>query len=165
MALINVDELEVEADVPTDRLTGLEPGSVVEIEIAGGGRHQAVVRALVPEEDPLTRTRRVRFVPILDGPTGLLAANQSVTVAVPIGHNRSVVSVHKDAVIHGEDGRYVYLVSKDALGRYQAEPRTVTLGATLGGRFEVISGLDEGDLVVIRGNERLFAFQRIRFDG
>ncbi len=165
VTLINVDKLEIEANVPTDRLAGLEPGSVVEIEIAGGGTYQAIVRALVPEEDALTRTRPVRFVPVLDGPTGLLAANQSVTVAVPMGHDEGIMTVHKDAVIHGEDGRYVYFVGKDSLGRPQAEPRTVVLGTTLGGRFEVISGLGDGDLVVIRGNERLYPFQKITFNG
>ena len=165
VTLINVDKLEIEANVPSNRLAGLVPGSTVEIEIAGGGTYQASVRALVPEEDALTRTRPVRFVPILDGVTGLLAANQSVTVAVPVGRDEGVVTVHKDAVIHGEDGRYVYLVTKDAAGQYQAEPRTVVLGTTLGGRFEVISGLRDGDLVVVRGNERLFPFQRIQFDG
>lgn len=165
VSLINVDKLEIEADVPTNRLAGLEPGSTVEIEIAGGGSYQAIVRAVVPEEDALTRTRPVRFVPIFDAATGLLAANQSVTVAVPVGRDQGVVTVHKDAVIHGEDGRYVYLVSQDSLGRAQAEPRTVVLGTTLDGRFEVISGLSDGDLVVVRGNERLFPFQRIQFDG
>jgi RND family efflux transporter MFP subunit len=165
VSLINVDRLEIEADVPANRLAGLEPGSVVEVTIAGGGTYQASVRALVPEEDALTRTRPVRFVPILNGATGLFAVNQSVTVAVPVGRDEGIVTVHKDAVIHGEDGRYVYFVGKDSLGRPQAEPRTVVLGTTLGGRFEVISGLNEGDLVVIRGNERLYPFQKITFDG
>jgi len=165
VTLINVDKLEIEANVPTDWLDGLEPGRIVEIEIAGGGSYQATVRALVPEEDALTRTRPVRFVPILDGATGLLAANQSVTVSVPVGRGEGIVTVHKDAVIHGKDGRYVYFVGKDSLGRPQVEHRTVVLGTTLGGRFEVISGLGDGDLVVIRGNERLYPFQKITFDG
>ena len=165
VTLINVDKLEIEANVPSNRLAGLEPGSMVEVIIAGGGIYQAAVRALVPEEDALTRTRPVRFVPILGDAVGGLAANQSVTVAVPVGRDEGIVTVHKDAVIHDEDRRYVYFVSKDSLGRPQAEPRTVVLGTTLGGRFEVISGLDDGDLVVIRGNERLYPFQKITFEG
>jgi RND family efflux transporter MFP subunit len=165
VALVNVNRLEIEADVPTERVGGLAPGLSVEFEVAGAGGYRAEVRAIVPEEDALTRTRPVRFVPDFGVDAGHFAANQSVTLILPVRQSDTVVTVHKDAVIHGEDGRYVYFVAKDSLGRPQAEPRPVVLGTTLGGRFEVISGLGDGDLVVIRGNERLYPFQKIGFDG
>ena len=43
----------------------------------------------------------------------------------------------------------------------QAQPRQVTIGQPVGDRFEVISGLAEGDVVLVRGNERLRAGQAI----
>jgi multidrug efflux pump subunit AcrA (membrane-fusion protein) len=46
----------------------------------------------------------------------------------------------------------------------QAQPRPVTVGASVGDRFEVIDGLAPGDLVVVRGNERLRPGQPIQFD-
>ena len=164
IGLINSGQFEVEADVPADRISGLEPGLTVEIEVEGAGTFRATVRAIVPEEDPLTRTRPVRFLPEFDDGIIPLAVNQSVTLILPVSLSETIVTVHKDAVIHGADEPYVYLVGSDSVGHAQAEPRTVVLGETLGGRFEVTSGLKVGDLVVIRGNERLYPFQRVEFD-
>ena len=36
-----------------------------------------------------------------------------------------------------------------------AQPRSIQLGVAIGDRYEVLSGLTSGDLVVVRGNERL----------
>ena len=46
-----------------------------------------------------------------------------------------------------------------------AEIRTVTLGNAVGSRFEVVEGLVEGDLAVVRGNERLQPNAKVRVDG
>ena len=37
----------------------------------------------------------------------------------------------------------------------KAELRPVTLGQSAGSRLEVLSGLSDGEMVVVRGNERL----------
>ena len=44
-----------------------------------------------------------------------------------------------------------------------AEHGAVELGGAVGDRFEVISGLAEGDRVVVRGNERLAPGQAVSF--
>ncbi len=146
--------LEVEADVPSNRLLGLSAGTVVEVTLDDGTEFQAAVRAIIPNENPLTRTRAVRFVPDFgpDGPAAAapLANEQSVTVQVPVGAPRSIVSVHKDAIIKRPNDTVVFVVS-DGL----AQPRSIVLGEAVGSRYEVLDGLREGDLVVVRGNERL----------
>ena len=43
-----------------------------------------------------------------------------------------------------------------------AQMRSVVLGEALGSRFEVMSGLKEGEVVVIRGNERLQPGTKVR---
>jgi len=47
----------------------------------------------------------------------------------------------------------------------KAVPRTVEIGAALNNSFEVLSGLQEGDAVVVRGNERLRPGQEIAPSG
>lgn len=142
--------LEVEADVPSSRLSGLHPGREVVVVLDNGTRYPAVVRAIVPAENPLSRTRPVRLIPDFRGSTNPLAAEQSVTVEVPVGEQRDIVTVHKDAVIQGPNGALVFVVAGD-----EAERRSVTLGEAVGSRFEVLSGLEAGEKVVVRGNERL----------
>jgi len=105
---------------------------------------------MLPTENPLTRTRTVRFVPSF-GPTERpLAHDQSVTLQIPIGAASEVLSVHKDAIIKQGARDMVYVVVDGA-----AQPRPVELGAAVGSRFEVLGGLQDGDRVVVRGNERL----------
>ncbi len=150
VTIVDDTALEVEAAVPTTRVSGLAPGVRVQISLDDGTSHEAVVRALVPLEDSLTRTRIVRFEPEFGETSKALAGNQSVTVMVPIGEARMVVTVHKDAVLPSPSGRLVYVVVDG-----MAEPRQIEIGESVGNRFEVLEGLSPGDLVVVRGNERL----------
>ncbi len=158
--LVADGSLEIEADVPFPRLSSLAPGTRVDIALDDGSHHEAVVRALVPEENPLTRTRAVRFVASF-GPTRQpLAAGQSVMVQVPVGAPRRVLSVHKDAIIKRGEVASVFVAKDDT-----AEERTISLGEAVGSRYEVLNGLEEGELVVVRGNERLRTGDRLRIDG
>ncbi len=159
LRLIGDRALEVEAEVPYKRLKGLPVGRAVDVTLDDGSRHKAKVRAVLPSENPLTRTRTVRFVPDFSATGSALAESQSVTVAVPIGAERQVLTVHKDAILKRPTGDLVYVVQDS-----KAVPRQVKLGAEVGGRIEVLSGLKEGDSVVIRGNERLAPGATVRVE-
>ncbi|WP_422365805.1 efflux RND transporter periplasmic adaptor subunit [Pelagibius sp.] len=152
--------LEVEADVPSNRLLGLTSGAAVEVVLDDGTLIGATVRAVIPDENPLTRTRAVRFIPRLSDVTTPLANEQSVTVMVPIGAPRQIVSVHKDAIIQRSDGAMVFVVSEG-----QAQSRPIVLGEPVGNRYEVLKGLIEGEKTVVRGNERLRPGASVRIDG
>lgn len=156
--MINDTELEVEAAVPSNRVAGMTPGTEVTFRLDDGSDHQATVRAALPDENSLTRTRTVRLTPTFAEMDKPLAENQSVVVFIPIGEARSVVTVHKDAVIAGPMGDSVFVVEEGA-----ANPRPVVLGEATGTRFAVLSGLAPGDLVVVRGNERLQPGQQVTF--
>ncbi|MEM7444410.1 MAG: efflux RND transporter periplasmic adaptor subunit [Pseudomonadota bacterium] len=162
VALINDSDLEIEVAVPFDRLGGLEPGVEIAVRLAERGgddadMRTAAVRAIVPVEDPLTRTRRVRMTPSFNEEEAGLAVNQSVTAMIPTGAERDVLTVHKDAVVNGPGGSMVFVVVDGT-----AQPRPITIGVAVGQRFEVTSGLAEGDEVVIRGNERLAPGQAVQ---
>jgi len=143
-------KLEIEADVPAAQIPALEAGVVINIALDDGTNHDAIVRTIVPEENPLTRTRQVRFTLDDEMSRRVLAVNQSVLVHLPLGHSREVVTVHKDAVINRGGQSFVYIATDG-----KADMRRIKTGAAVGGRFEVLSGLVPGELTVIRGNERL----------
>lgn len=159
LRIIADQSLEVEADVPFERLAGLIPGTELIIELDDGTSHTVRVRTVIPQENNLTRTRAVRFVPAFKETLTPLAANQSATVHIPTAAPRDVLSVHKDAVIKRGDQSIVYVVTNDA-----AELRSVVLGEAVSDRFEVLNGLQEGDLAVVRGNERLRPGQEVSLD-
>ncbi len=156
VTLVNAGCLEIEADVPQVRARALESGTSVAF---GADRQPATVRAVLPEENPLTRTRTVRFAP--DGELGSQAVSgQSVTLWLPVGGSRDVLTVHKDAVVRRRGQQTVFAVEDG-----KAVPRPVTVGEAIGSRFEVLDGLADGDVVVVRGNERLRPGQSIRVNG
>lgn len=157
VTLVNQDTLEIEAQVPTNRLGGLQPGAELQIALDDGTRHKAVVRAVVPEENPLTRTRAVRLTPILGDVLKQPALYQSVIVDVPIGGSGRVVTVHKDAVTRDEGRPLVFVING---GR--VERRDVVLGESVGQRFTVVTGLRAGERVVVRGNEQLSSGDAVR---
>ena len=160
ITLVDNRNLEIEADVPSERIGGLEPGAEVTCRMNGSYSVPAMVRALLPEENPLTRTRTVRFTPHFDGNERDLATNQTVTILVPAGPARRVVTVHKDAVLNRKGNSVVFVVNDG-----QAHLRKVLLGEPVGSRFEVLAGLAAGDLAVVRGNERLRPEQKVSIKG
>ena len=164
VTLVDDERLEVEADVPSDRLAGLFPGLEVTLELDGGSVHRATVRAIVPDENPLTRTRPVRFSPSFDTVAGLVrpAANQSVVVRVPVAGPGIAASVHKDAVV-SRGGQSLVYVAKGTPQAARAEVRPIRIGESVGSRFVVVDGVRAGELVVVRGNERINPGQAIRY--
>lgn len=161
VSLVNDEDMEIEADVPADRLAGLAPGRAVRTTLDSGRNVMAVVRSIIPTENALTRTRPVRFTTQIAGGLPLkFATDQSVTVLLPMGEPRDIVSVHKDAVIARGAGYIVYVVEAG-----KAQIRRVEIGVAAGPRLEVVSGLAPGDLAVVRGNERLRPGQDVTYKG
>ena len=150
VSLINDADIEVEAEVPSDRIGGLAPGAVVRFQLDDGTDHRATVRAVIPFENQRTRTRIVRFTPRFGATGKPFAINQTATVLVPVGKIREVVTVHKDAIVYRGDDRVVSIVR-----RGKAFPRQIKLGEAVGSRFVVLDGLKAGDEVVTHGNETL----------
>ena len=154
--LLDTDAFEVQANVPSRYTAFLTAGQVVAASTETGAELMLELRAVLPVEDPSTRTRAVLFsVTELSAVTDA-AVGQSLTVEIPVGAARDVLSVPKDALVQGQGGWTVFVAADD-----QAQPRPVTLGVPLGDRYEVVSGLQPGDLVVVRGNERLRPGQAI----
>lgn len=154
--LISEQQLEAEADIPYNYLGGLYVGNQVEMRLDNGSSHTATVRAVLPEQDLATRTQRVRFVVRFADEAGSLAAKQSISVLIPLSGERDIVSVHKDAVIRRGQDNIVFVVTDET-----ANSRIIRLGESSGGRIEVLDGLKPGDLVVVRGNERLQPNQKV----
>ena len=160
--LIDDQNLEIEASVPAKRIDGLKPGTAISFSMETESTLDqtglsATVRAVVPDEDTLTRTRTVRFNTSFDASKRNLAINQSVILAIPAGEASNVITVHKDAVINRKGKNIVFIVEDGA-----ANIRPLKLGEAIGPRFVVLNGLKAGDTVVVRGNERLLPGQKVK---
>lgn len=154
--LIADRDLEIEADIPFQQLTGLTPDRSLRFTLEDGTVHDAYLRSILPDENPLTRTRIVRFSPHFDEPQIALADGQSVSLALPVGDQAPALTVHKDAVIKRGAQNIVFVAGPEG-----AEPRNVRLGRAVGDRFQVLDGLSAGDKAIVRGNERLMPGDKV----
>ena len=154
--LVSTDAIEVEADVPAQYLQYIQNGAEVAANV--NGQPLALrLRAVLPAEQALSRTQLARFALALKPEQRPpLTVNQAVNVAVPIG-SADALTVHKDAVVRNGAMSFVYKVLEGV-----ATFTPVQLGASSGERLQVLDGLQEGDLVVTRGNERLQPGQKVQ---
>lgn len=149
--LLDMQSLEIEADVPVDLVEGVMPGTRIAGTFDGGYETVAIVRTLLPVETTSTRTRTVRLA-LDDGALApdRAATGRSVTLRVPASAPRGAVTIPKDALVQSR-GAWTVFVVEDGV----AASREVRLGQPAGNWIEIRSGLDIGEYVVTRGNERL----------
>jgi RND family efflux transporter MFP subunit len=148
--LLDTSAFEVRANVPARYAEKLSAGLMVNGQTDIGLEIKLELRATLPIEDPSTRTRAVLFTTDNGDNNALVAVGQSLTLDVPIGESREMLSVPKDALVQSSGGWTVFIAVDG-----QAQARSITIGAPIGNRYEVLSGLRIGELVVVRGNERL----------
>jgi RND family efflux transporter MFP subunit len=147
--LVDLSWIYVRLHVPERHIRHIQEGSRVEVDVPAAGEEpfEAVIVSIGGEGDAAARTFPVRLKIVNDG---RLRAGMSARVHLAVGEERRVLVVEKDAVLREGDGAFVFVVSS---GR--AERRAVRLGRAQEGRFEIIAGLEAGEQVVVRGNERL----------
>ncbi len=170
--LLDIGALEIEVEAPAALVPGLTPGveTIAKVDVGGAAIEiAAIVRAVIPREAVSTRTRPVRFSVSAEDKARVDAApGRSVTVQTPTAAPRVAVTAPKDSLVQARGGWIVYVVQAGEGDTHTAEPRPVTIGAAFGGLIEILSGVGPGDLVVVRGNERLRPGQAItpqRADG
>lgn len=113
------------------------------------------VSAVNPFLDPGTRTGEVRAV--VPNPRGDLKPGMFVDMMLerPLG---AKLAIPESAVLYAGDRRIVFV----DLGDGRLAPREVRLGTKAGTDFEVVGGLEEGDVVVTSGNFLVAAEVRLR---
>jgi RND family efflux transporter MFP subunit len=162
--IAELDRLEIEVQVPELSVGMLRENAEVRLDFDAAPGHAWIGRVarIVPQADLLSRSFPVRVelanrvedaVPVLKG--GMLAR-----AWLPVGKTGSVTVVPKDALVLGGPRPLVYRITgtaaaPDAAATGTVQPVEVSLGGAVGGNVEIRSGLAPGDLVVIRGNERL----------
>jgi len=87
----------------------------------------------------------------------VLWPGQFVNVALTLDTRNNAVLVPAEAVQAGQKGQFVYIVKSDQ----SVEPRTVTVGPTLGRKTVIENGVAAGETLVTDGQLRLFPGARI----
>ena len=145
--IVDPSVMWVLVDVFEYQIDWLKEGLSTEIKVPAypGRSWEGKVDYIYPDLDPRARTLRVRLA--FDNGDGQLKANMFAKVVIYGGPKHNVLLIPAEALI--ETGERSTVVKALGDGRFQ--PVDVVIGATRAGRVEIISGLDEGDQVVISG--------------
>lgn len=126
----------------------------MEVELAAdafpGETFKGKVNLVYPTIDPRSHTFPVEI--IVDNKNEKLRPGMFTRVTMNYGNNYRVVIPDKAVLKQvGADDKYVYVLNDDNTVSYTP----VKLGVRMGDRYEVISGLNDGDIVVTTGQTRL----------
>ncbi len=149
----DLSQIKVDFDVPSVFLETLKPGLPISgtVDAFGAREFKGAVRTVNTQIDPVTRTVKVRaIVPNVDG-----VLKPGLLMSIDLYKNpRRALLIPEEALIKRSDKNYVYVVAQ-AEGKMIAKQTEVTLGARKPGTIEVLSGVKEGDQIVVHGTVKL----------
>lgn len=157
--VVSMDTVKIDLDVPEKYLSKISLGQKANIYIDAYPNEEfsGVVTQISPVLDLGTRTAPVEIT--VDNPEHRLKSGMFAKVKLIIKTESGVAVVLKEAIMGREPDTYIYTIEHN-----QAVLRKVTLGIKQGPLYEVKSGLKEGDLVVIMGQQRLKEGSRVAIE-
>ncbi|MBI5233770.1 MAG: efflux RND transporter periplasmic adaptor subunit [Deltaproteobacteria bacterium] len=144
--IIDTDPVKVSVNVPEAYLKDLRKGHAVSLTVAAFPEREfgGIIYFINPKTDEGTRTVEVKAR--IKNPDGALRPGFFADVTIRTGVKKGIFLVPEKSVITKEAKDILYTVSGAA-----ARLREVTLGERHVGTVEVLSGIDEGDIIVTDG--------------
>jgi len=153
MAVVDLTNLEIEAQVPESYADDLGPGMPAEISL-GNERFAGELVAVSPEVVSNQVTTRIRFV---EGAPDRLRQNQRLSTRILLEERPGVLKIPRGQFLDSGGGRIAYVLTEDGV----AERRRIDIGARSLATVEVLAGLQEGDRVVISSTELFRGADRV----
>ena len=148
----NITPVKMLINISESNYSKVKKGMEVELvaDAFPGETFKGKVNLVYPTIDPRSHTFPVEI--IVDNKNEKLRPGMFTRVTINYGNNFRVV-VPDNAVLKqvGADDKYVYVLNEDNTVTYTP----VKLGVRMGNRYEIISGLNDGDVIVTSGQTRL----------
>lgn len=147
MTIVDTSTVWVDAKVYSHQMEWVRLGikAAIEVDALPGKSFKGEVNFIYPELEPTSRTLRVRLrVP---NPEGLLKPNMFAYVSIFGGPKKDLLIIPREALITTGERESVVL----DLGKGKFQPVDVVTGMQSGGEVEILSGLNEGDKIVLSG--------------
>jgi RND family efflux transporter MFP subunit len=134
----------------------VQPGQKVDVYVDAAGSQpvEGVVEWVSPSTDPRSQAYGVRVK--IDNSPGKLRPGMFARAGLVLDKKENVVVVPKRAIVRQGDQAYVFVIKGGSVER-----REVQVGMDDGERIEVISGLNSGEQVVVKGQAYLKEGQEV----
>lgn len=148
--LYDPNSLLVRLAIPEQNVAGVTHGmkAMVELDAYPGRRFAAGVTGLYPYLDPRTRTRTAEIT-LADAP--LLLPGMFARVELVQETLADAMTVPTYSLVTAPGGGFTAFVVKDG----QAVRHQVETGIEVDGRVRIVAGLEEGDRLIVAGQETL----------
>jgi len=123
----------------------------VQVETRGYERSEypATIEFIDPVIDP--QTGQVQFRATVENAENTLIPGQFVRVSLTLREFNNAILVAEDVISQGPQGAQVYVVGENN----SAEPRIVELGPRIQDQYVILSGLEEGERLIVNGHAAL----------
>ena len=143
--IADLSHVWIVADIFSSEAQNFRPGTVAHVTLTNTGKKfTARVSDVLPQVDPATRTLKLRLE--TDNPGFALRPDMFVDVELPVSGS-AALSVPLDALV--DTGREQRVFVERSPGVF--EPRPVETGWRSGDHVQILSGLQEGERVVVSG--------------
>ena len=147
---------EARVRIPIATAGSLAEGQEITI-LANGETRTSRIRSVIETGDEVSRTLEVR------APMGThnMKMGSAISITVPTGVEREVLTAPRDALVLRDSGIFVYVVNRK---NKTAKRIDVQVGEPSGDRVAISGKIADGDLIVVRGGERLRDGQEVTWD-
>ena len=148
----NITPVKMLINISESNYSKVKKGMEVELvaDAFPGETFKGKVNLVYPTIDPRSHTFPVEI--IVDNKNEKLRPGMFTRVTINYGNNFRVVAPDSAVLKQvGADDKYVYVLNEDNTVTYTP----VKLGVRMGNRYEIISGLNDGDVIVTSGQTRL----------
>ncbi len=148
--VVNLDVMVAECNVPEGLINSVRTGDIIKVRVpsAGSRLFDGKITSVSPAADIQSRSFPVKVE--IQNPDHQLKAGMFVEIDMIAGERKEVIRVPKEAVLDKDESKVVYLV-KDGIA---CETR-VSPGISNTDLVEIVEGLQEGDIIVITGQNMI----------
>nr|WP_312560986.1 efflux RND transporter periplasmic adaptor subunit [Anaerospora sp.] len=157
LTLVKDGEREIEISIPENRIEDLHNAQQIRVtfwalpDVIVEGK----VREISPVADKITRTYKARIS--LQNPPAGVNLGMTANVAIASAGSRQAVYIPLAAIYQTGDTPGVWVVANETVSL-----RPVKVGAFGDGQIQVLEGLQDGDVIVTAGVQKLREGQKVR---
>lgn len=157
MTLVKGNEREIEINVPENRIDEIRSAKQVNVSFWAlpGVSTEGKVREISPIADKVTRTYKVRIS--LVNPSAAMSLGMTASVAVGAAGSQQAVYIPLSAIYQTGDTPNVWVVRDGVVSL-----RPIKVGVFGDNKIQVLSGLQDGDVIVTGGVQKLREGQKVR---
>jgi multidrug efflux pump subunit AcrA (membrane-fusion protein) len=146
--IVNMDTVYIRINVVENVINRLSEGQRVQISVPAAfeGYVESEIGYVSPSADPMNKLYEVRIY--VDNSQYGIRSGMTGSVKLDLDRAEDTIVVPSDAVVDRDDIQVVYIVEDDT-----AVERQVQTGLDTGDRVQIVSGISEGDKVIVEGQQ------------